>query len=112
MFIDFRILDKFPSAEAQCQTRSKLPLDMIITDIVGLTQFKRKVKNGYGKFRSVDSQFCLFLFMEKIIHRMSVDHNSMLMTLTFLHPCLSTFLRFLFFITKLFTECRSIITLC
>jgi hypothetical protein len=46
-----RILDKFPNAESQCQTRGKLPLDMIFTDIVGLIQFKRKVRNGYGKFR-------------------------------------------------------------
>lgn len=47
----FRILTRLPSAEAQCQSRDKLPIDMIYTDIVGLTQFKRKVKNGYGKFR-------------------------------------------------------------
>lgn len=45
------ILDQLPSAEAQCQIRSKLPLDMIYTDIVGLTQFKKKVRHGYGKFR-------------------------------------------------------------
>lgn len=48
-----RILDQLPSAESQCQIRSKLPLDMIYTDIVGLTQFKKKVRQGYGKFRSV-----------------------------------------------------------
>lgn len=53
------ILDQLPSAEAQCQIRSKLPLDMIYTDIVGLTQFKKKVRHGYGKFscllRIIDS---------------------------------------------------------
>jgi alpha-1,3(6)-mannosylglycoprotein beta-1,6-N-acetyl-glucosaminyltransferase len=53
------ILAKFPSAESQCQSRERLPIDMIYTDIVGLTQFKRKVKNGYGKFscllRIIDS---------------------------------------------------------
>ena len=46
-----RILAQFPNAEAQCQSREKLPVHMIFTDIVGLSQFKRKVKNGFGKFR-------------------------------------------------------------
>lgn len=44
------ILRQLPDAESQCQVRSKLPVDMIYTDIVGLTQFKKKVKKGYGKF--------------------------------------------------------------
>ena len=46
-----RILDKLPSAGAQCQVRNILPVDMIYTDIVGLIQFKRKVRSGYAKFR-------------------------------------------------------------
>jgi len=46
-----RILDKLPSAVSQCQVRSSLPVDMIYTDIVGLIQFKRKVRSGYAKFR-------------------------------------------------------------
>jgi len=45
------ILDKLPSAGAQCQVRSILPVDIIYTDIVGLIQFKRKVRSGYAKFR-------------------------------------------------------------
>jgi len=45
------ILDKLPSAGSQCQVRSILPVDMIYTDIVGLIQFKRKVRTGYAKFR-------------------------------------------------------------
>ena len=47
----YRIIAQFPTAEAQCQSRRLLPIDMIFTDIVGLTQFKRKVRSGYGKFR-------------------------------------------------------------
>ena len=46
-----RMLQRLPTAESQCQSRERLPMDMIFTDIVGLTQFKRKVKGGYGKFR-------------------------------------------------------------
>jgi len=46
-----RILDKLPHAGAQCQVRGLLPVDMIYTDIVGLIQFKRKVRAGYAKFR-------------------------------------------------------------
>ena len=45
------ILDKLPNAGAQCQVRNVLPVDMIYTDIVGLIQFKRKVRSGYAKFR-------------------------------------------------------------
>ncbi|KAK2147200.1 hypothetical protein LSH36_564g01050 [Paralvinella palmiformis] len=54
-----RILGKLPTAESQCQTREELPIHIIYIDIVGLTQFKRRVKAGYGKFscllRIVDS---------------------------------------------------------
>ena len=57
------MLAKFPSAEAQCQSREKLPLHMIFTDIVGLTQFKRKVKNGYGKFRYFHHFFYLMFIL-------------------------------------------------
>ena len=45
------ILDQLPEAWVQCQVRNILPVDMIYTDIVGLSQFKRKVRSGYAKFR-------------------------------------------------------------
>ncbi|CAH1789934.1 unnamed protein product [Owenia fusiformis] len=52
-------LTQLPSAQMQCQVRDDLPIDMIFTDIMGLTQFKKHVKSGYGKFscllRIVDS---------------------------------------------------------
>ncbi len=47
----FRIIDKLPTAQSQCQIRDRLPIDMIFTDIVGLIQFKKRVRSGYGKFR-------------------------------------------------------------
>lgn len=47
----FRILNKLPAANSPCQSRKELPVDIIYTDIVGLRQFKKHVKGGYGKFR-------------------------------------------------------------
>ncbi|KAL5005564.1 hypothetical protein ScPMuIL_016722 [Solemya velum] len=44
------ILNKLPSANSPCQSRTNLPVDIIYTDIVGLAQFKKRVKAGYGKF--------------------------------------------------------------
>lgn len=44
------VLSTLPDIKSQCQTREKLAYDMIVTDIVGLTHFKRHVKQGYGKF--------------------------------------------------------------
>ncbi|XP_029650594.1 alpha-1,6-mannosylglycoprotein 6-beta-N-acetylglucosaminyltransferase A-like isoform X2 [Octopus sinensis] len=53
------ILSKLPSVLSPCQARKDLPVDMIYTDLVGLRQFKKHVKGGYGKFscllRIVDS---------------------------------------------------------
>lgn len=53
------IIAQFPSANSPCQSRKELPVQIIYTDIVGLKQFKKHVKNGYGKFscllRIVDS---------------------------------------------------------
>ena len=53
------ILNKLPAANSPCQSRKELPVDIIYTDIVGLRQFKKHVKGGYGKFscllRIVDS---------------------------------------------------------
>lgn len=54
-----KILSKLPAANSPCQSRTDLPVHIIYTDIVGLRQFKRYVKGGYGKFscllRIVDS---------------------------------------------------------
>ena len=47
----FSIIAQFPSANSPCQSRKELPVQIIYTDIVGLKQFKKHVKNGYGKFR-------------------------------------------------------------
>ena len=47
----FSIIAKFPAANSPCQSRKELPVQIIYTDIVGLKQFKKHVKNGYGKFR-------------------------------------------------------------
>ena len=49
--LSHRIADSLPDAEALCQTRDKLPIDIIFSDIVGLSQFRHSVGNGYGKFR-------------------------------------------------------------
>lgn len=53
------ILNQLPAANSPCQSRKELPVDIIYTDIVGLRQFKKHVKGGYGKFscllRIVDS---------------------------------------------------------
>ncbi|XP_078323350.1 alpha-1,6-mannosylglycoprotein 6-beta-N-acetylglucosaminyltransferase A-like isoform X3 [Crassostrea virginica] len=54
-----KILSQLPAANSPCQSRTDLPVHIIYTDIVGLRQFKRYVKGGYGKFscllRIVDS---------------------------------------------------------
>ncbi|XP_048773729.2 alpha-1,6-mannosylglycoprotein 6-beta-N-acetylglucosaminyltransferase A-like isoform X2 [Ostrea edulis] len=54
-----KILSQLPAANSPCQSRKDLPVHIIYTDIVGLRQFKRYVKGGYGKFscllRIVDS---------------------------------------------------------
>ena len=47
------ILNQLPAANSPCQSRKELPVDIIYTDIVGLRQFKKHVRGGYGKFRSV-----------------------------------------------------------
>ncbi|KAL3854035.1 hypothetical protein ACJMK2_013317 [Sinanodonta woodiana] len=44
------ILSKLPAANSPCQSRKELPVHIIYTDIVGLRQFKKFVKEGYGKF--------------------------------------------------------------
>ncbi|KAK3083190.1 hypothetical protein FSP39_016376 [Pinctada imbricata] len=53
------ILSQLPAANSPCQSRKELPVQIIYTDIVGLRQFKKHVKGGYGKFscllRIVDS---------------------------------------------------------
>ncbi|XP_052815041.1 alpha-1,6-mannosylglycoprotein 6-beta-N-acetylglucosaminyltransferase A-like [Mya arenaria] len=53
------IVSQLPAANSPCQSRKELPVDIIYIDIVGLKQFKKYVKNGYGKFsclvRVVDS---------------------------------------------------------
>ncbi|XP_021366122.1 alpha-1,6-mannosylglycoprotein 6-beta-N-acetylglucosaminyltransferase A-like isoform X1 [Mizuhopecten yessoensis] len=46
------ILSKLPAANSPCQSRADLPVHIIYTDIVGLTQFRKHVKGGYAKFRS------------------------------------------------------------
>lgn len=45
------ILNKLPTARDQCQSREKVPVDTIVTDLVGLSQFKKKVGKGYFKFK-------------------------------------------------------------
>ncbi|XP_062614039.1 alpha-1,6-mannosylglycoprotein 6-beta-N-acetylglucosaminyltransferase A-like isoform X1 [Saccostrea cucullata] len=54
-----KILSQLPAANSPCQSRKDLPVHIIYTDIVGLRQFKRYIKGGYGKFscllRIVDS---------------------------------------------------------
>lgn len=47
----FSVLAHIPSVDAECQTRQNLPVDMIFSDIVGVTQLKRRVQKGFGKFR-------------------------------------------------------------
>lgn len=44
------IVSQLPAANSPCQSRRELPVDIIYIDIVGLKQFKKYVKNGYGKF--------------------------------------------------------------
>ncbi|KAI0216419.1 Alpha-1,6-mannosylglycoprotein 6-beta-N-acetylglucosaminyltransferase A [Lamellibrachia satsuma] len=53
------LINGLPRAYSPCQVRTSIPVDLMFTDIVGLIQFKRKIKNGYGKFscllRIIDS---------------------------------------------------------
>lgn len=58
-----RILSRLPAANSPCQSRTDLPVHIIYTDIVGLRQFKRYVKGGYGKFRLVLKFifFCIYM---------------------------------------------------
>lgn len=49
--VDFRMLSEVPEAKTPCQTRKELPVTIIYTDIVGLIQFKKRVKAGFAKFR-------------------------------------------------------------
>lgn len=58
-----RILSQLPAANSPCQSRTDLPVHIIYTDIVGLRQFKRYVKGGYGKFRSVSKFIFLCIYM-------------------------------------------------
>ncbi|XP_059172981.1 alpha-1,6-mannosylglycoprotein 6-beta-N-acetylglucosaminyltransferase A-like [Physella acuta] len=53
------ILNHVPAAKTPCQSRKELPVHLIYTDIMGLIQFKKRLKAGYAKFsclfRVVDS---------------------------------------------------------
>ncbi|KAL4217311.1 hypothetical protein ACF0H5_023762 [Mactra antiquata] len=44
------IVSQLPAANSPCQSRKELPVHIIYIDIVGLKQFKKYVKTGYGKF--------------------------------------------------------------
>ena len=63
-----RILDQLPNAGSQCQVRSVLPVDMIYTDIVGLIQFKRKVRSGYAKFRCELACSLILIAVTVVVH--------------------------------------------
>ncbi|CAG5119179.1 unnamed protein product [Candidula unifasciata] len=44
------ILNHVPAAKTPCQSRKELPVHLIYTDIMGLIQFKKRLKAGYAKF--------------------------------------------------------------
>ncbi|ESP01772.1 hypothetical protein LOTGIDRAFT_172419 [Lottia gigantea] len=64
------ILSNLPAAKSPCQSRKELPVDIIYTDIVGLTQFKKRVKGGYGKF------ICLFRILDSFGTEPAFNHRA------------------------------------
>lgn len=72
------ILNHVPAARTPCQSRKELPVQIIYTDIMGLIQFKKKLKAGYAKFS------CLFRVLDSFgtepafNHRMFAKQNKIL----------------------------------
>ncbi|KAK6165886.1 hypothetical protein SNE40_022707 [Patella caerulea] len=64
------ILSHLPAAKSPCQSRKELPVHIIYTDIVGLTQFKKRVKGGYGKFS------CLFRILDSFGTEPAFNHRN------------------------------------
>ncbi|XP_041374585.1 alpha-1,6-mannosylglycoprotein 6-beta-N-acetylglucosaminyltransferase A-like [Gigantopelta aegis] len=62
------ILAKLP-AKSPCQSRKELPVNMIYTDIMGLIQFKKKVRGGFGKFS------CLFRVVDSFGTEPAYNHR-------------------------------------
>ncbi|GFS07555.1 alpha-1,6-mannosylglycoprotein 6-beta-N-acetylglucosaminyltransferase A [Elysia marginata] len=72
------ILNHVPAARTPCQSRKELPVQIIYTDIMGLIQFKKRLKAGYAKFS------CLFRVLDSFgtepafNHRMFAKQNKIL----------------------------------
>ncbi|XP_046542925.1 alpha-1,6-mannosylglycoprotein 6-beta-N-acetylglucosaminyltransferase A-like isoform X1 [Haliotis rubra] len=64
------ILSRLPAAKSPCQSRKELPVNIIYTDIMGLIQFKKRVKGGYGKFS------CLFRIVDSFGTEPAYNHRS------------------------------------
>ncbi|KAK3760854.1 hypothetical protein RRG08_034695 [Elysia crispata] len=63
------ILNHVPAARTPCQSRKELPVQMIYTDIMGLIQFKKRLKVGYAKFS------CLFRVLDSFGTEPAFNHR-------------------------------------
>ncbi|PVD38108.1 hypothetical protein C0Q70_00719 [Pomacea canaliculata] len=64
-----QMLSEVPEAKTPCQTRKELPVTIIYTDIVGLIQFKKRVKAGFAKFS------CLFRILDSFGTEPAYNHH-------------------------------------
>ncbi|BFZ22058.1 hypothetical protein BsWGS_25097 [Bradybaena similaris] len=63
------ILNHVPAAKTPCQSRKELPVHLIYTDIMGLIQFKKRLKAGYAKFS------CLFRVLDSFGTEPAFNHR-------------------------------------
>ncbi|XP_012941114.1 alpha-1,6-mannosylglycoprotein 6-beta-N-acetylglucosaminyltransferase A [Aplysia californica] len=64
------ILNHIPAAQSPCQSRKELPVHLIYTDIMGLIQFKKRLKAGYSKFS------CLFRVLDSFGTEPAFNHRA------------------------------------
>ncbi|CAL1529052.1 unnamed protein product [Lymnaea stagnalis] len=64
------ILNHVPAAKTPCQSRKELPVHLIYTDIMGLIQFKKRLKAGYAKFS------CLFRVVDSFGTEPAFNHHT------------------------------------
>uniref|UniRef100_A0A2C9K266 alpha-1,6-mannosyl-glycoprotein 6-beta-N-acetylglucosaminyltransferase n=2 Tax=Biomphalaria glabrata TaxID=6526 RepID=A0A2C9K266_BIOGL len=64
------ILNHVPAAKTPCQSRKELPVNLIYTDIMGLIQFKKRLKAGYAKFS------CLFRVVDSFGTEPAFNHHA------------------------------------
>ncbi|GFO13088.1 alpha-1,6-mannosylglycoprotein 6-beta-n-acetylglucosaminyltransferase a [Plakobranchus ocellatus] len=64
------ILNHVPAAKTPCQSRKELPVQLIYTDIMGLIQFRKRLKAGYAKFS------CLFRVVDSFGTEPAYNHRA------------------------------------